>query len=407
VRKVAADPTIQADVDAWLEARRNNQPGSAPAQGGQSMHGATPESTAQGKPSAADVASGQAAKQQAPAADEHDFAGLAAELAKPDSPPSPTKGTPPPTLQLDPPSHERQVAVRFRGDSKTKGQFIVGPELPANVDVFDFGKMESAKSARAAYLKSESRAFKAAASNPEFIVLPESEARARGFVEKGKPFKSAAEDQAFKARSDAKGPVAPEPSIATRGGMALESSKAGLESHPVAARTSPKKGAAKSTEAWERTIGPSLEENESYKFQLIKKNELGLKRAGNASEKGADHITADHSRDPPKIYLNDATTPGQVKNRKPSHKDWYKQFLKDFPRDAKDVRDFGFKDHVINAKLNAAVDAGDVYTRTLRPVDTPDGELGKHRVMDLKTEPMHEYVADDALKVGRKKPQKN
>lgn len=46
VRKVAADPSIRADVDAWLKARRNNQP---PSPGGQSMHGATPESAAAAK----------------------------------------------------------------------------------------------------------------------------------------------------------------------------------------------------------------------------------------------------------------------------------------------------------------------------------------------------------------------
>ena len=46
VRKVAADPSIQADVDAWLEARRNNQPDGAPEQGGQSMHAAAPQKPA-------------------------------------------------------------------------------------------------------------------------------------------------------------------------------------------------------------------------------------------------------------------------------------------------------------------------------------------------------------------------
>ncbi|MEO8154447.1 MAG: hypothetical protein ABI605_15360 [Rhizobacter sp.] len=398
-RKVAADPTIRADTDAWVAARRGNKPDDTPGPGGQAMYAAAPKKTAAAKPSAADVARAEEWKNKVPAADAHSFKDVKAELALPEPSSPPKKGTPPPALKVDPPSSERQVAVRVQGDSKNKGHFIVGPELPAKQDVFNVDT--------AAYLASASDEFNAAAANPAFLVLTETQARAMGFVEMGKPFKSAAEDQAFAARTNALGPVAPEFTPAQKNGVTLESSKAAPDSHPIAARTSPKKGAAKAKEAWDRTIGPSLEESESYKFQLLKKKELGLKRAGNASEKGADHITADLTTDPPRIYLNDATTPDQVKNRKPTHKDWYEQFKKDFPADAKGVRDFGFADPVINAKLNAAVDAGDVYTRTLRPIDIDDGSLGKHQVMDLKTDPLHQYDADPAVKVGRKKPSKN
>ncbi len=294
-----------------------------------------------------------------------------------------------PTFELKPTSTERLTAVRVQGDAKTKGRFIVGPELPAGKDPFEVD--------RAAYVKSASKGFKSASKDKAFIVVPESQARAMGFVEKAKTFKNPAEEQAFKSRSQEPAPVAPVFTPAQKGGKTLESSKADTGSHPIAARTSPKRSEDKSKAAWDRTIAPSLQENESYKFQLAKQDELGLKRAGNASEKGADHVTVDVLSKPPKIYLNDATTPNQIKKKKPSHKAWYAQFKKDFPPDAKGVRDFGFDSPEINAKINEAFDAGDVYTRTLRP--------GK--VIDVDGAPMREYRADAPVKVGRKTPAKN
>ncbi len=345
-RKVAADPAIRNEVDQWLDSRRGKQPASAPEPRGQAMHAPAPK-----KPS--------------------DGPGM----------PAPPQRAAIPVFELTPTSTERLVAVRVQGDSKTKGHYIVGPELPAGQNPFEVD--------RATYMKSASKDFKSAAKDEAFIVVPESQACAMGFAERGKPFNNAVGKL---ADSDA-----PAFTPYKKGGKTLESRHAEPDTHPLAARTSPKKSEAKRKGAWGSTIAPSLQENESYKFQLAKQGELGLKRAGNASEKGADHITVDLSSAPPKIFLNDATTPYQSKKPKPAHKDWHNQFKKDFPVNAKGVRDFGFDSPEINAKINQAFDAGEVYTRTLRPGG----------VVDVDGAPMREYVADKPVKVGRKSPQKN
>ena len=375
VRKVAADTSIRAEADARVEAQKRGRLGNTPVEGELSMHARAPKKAAGPKPSAAKVASAREGKNKVPTANDHDFSDVAAELALPDNRPPQKKGTPPPALELKPPSRERQVAVRFRGDSKTKGHFIVGPELPTGQDVFKVGK--------AAYLKNASDKFKAAAANPAFIVLPESQARAMGFIGREESFTSPG-----KVQTDT---VAPTFTPYQKEGKTLESSKAETVSHPFAARTSSKRNETKRKQAWSRTIAPSLEENESYKYLLTRNDEYGLKRPSNATERGADHITVDLSSDPPKIFLNDATTPEQAKKPKSTHKDWLADFKKDFPVNAQGVRDFGFNNPQVNAKINKAIDVGEIYTRTLRPSE----------IVNIDGVPMREYLPDPPVKVEK------
>lgn len=407
-RKVFDSESIRTEVDQWLADRRQNEAGPEPVPGAKGMNTAAPKKTNSLETSTADDArarwaqSGQAEQgkkladvwaSKTPEPDEHSFKDLADELKVPAaaiqarSAGASKKGPPP--VKLPPPSIEKLVAVRFRGDSKNKGYFIEGPEFPASQDRFTMDKKT--------YLKGASKAFKKVVDDPAFLVLPASQARAMGFVGKGEDFKSGPKQQ----------PVAVSPVFTPyqQGGKTMESRHADSESHPISARTSPKRTTDKAKQAWDRTIAPSLEESESYKFQMASKGELGLKRAGNASERGADHITVDLNSNPPKIYLNDATTPDLAKKPKATHKTWLADFKEAFPPNNQGVRGFGF-DARTNAKINAALDAGEVYTRTLRPQLKEEFVIGKKILVDktvlVNGEPMREYIADDPVKVGRK-----
>lgn len=195
--------------------------------------------------------------------------------------------------------------------------------------------------------------------NRKHVVLPESDAKQLGFREAGQ-------------KADYK--IEPR----TIGGRQVESAGAGRRTdHPITARTARKVGRStgaslespkqdKSAQhAFDRTIKADNAQSQGYNA-LLDKGEYGVLRPNNVSTRGVDAITATiDGQGKVKIFLNDFTTPGTGKPSKPSHRQWRVELREA----AKDGR-LEFGDSQTNASIRSAIDAGEVYVRTVR-VDVP------------------------------------
>ena len=261
----------------------------------------------------------------------------------------------------------RQVAIRIQGDSETKGQYIVGPDDSRDVEGRSADFQAAAKSAEIPDKRGKI----------QFHILPEDEATELGFTERPKP-KDDAKDKSSAAKNKPK-PIKPIHPLLIDG-VQKESSLAGEAGHPITARTSPKKTPEKTRASMRKTIDASLNEADSYKWVLSERKEFGLKRPGNASTGGVDHVTLLVEGDTVKVFLNDTTTPGQPKKSKKTHAKWRDQLLADFPKDAVGVRHFGFPDPALEAKIAKAFNDGEIYTRTIR--GGPPTNAGREYALD-------------------------
>jgi hypothetical protein len=207
------------------------------------------------------------------------------------------------------------------------------------------------------YWEEGTRTFaKRGAGDPEFVVLPKSEAELR-------KFRPAGSEHDFTI----------EPRRAPDGTL-RESEGAGVRPknpHPVAGRVGDEKTgqildeqvrADARTQAIGKTVRADINEAAGYNH-LIDSGEYGLLRPGNVSTPGVDAITVKFNGETAEIYLNDFTSPTLPKASKAAHKDWREELQGAIGGDRLRLGDKKLEDAIRQA---AEPGSGRVFTRTVR-----------------------------------------
>jgi hypothetical protein len=204
---------------------------------------------------------------------------------------------------------------------------------------------------KGSYWEAGSPEFARAATNKRFTVLPRSEADALGFRPAG-----TAHDTGIKPLKI--------------NGVQVESNGAGGgkgNKHNITARADVQAKPRAANKVFGKTIQATVAESNGYKH-LIAGGERGIIRPGNVSTGGVDAITAHVDGAKTKIFLNDFTGPATSKGAKATHQDWLGE-----ARTAIQDKSFGFGNQRTNSAIKNALKNGEVYVRTVRVENTPQG----------------------------------